>query len=256
MLDLGAAALFAVFCWWFGTGVVFYVDRLPPRTHRLSLALGGGLAAICGWGLYQSAFDATNTGAYVGFTCALVMWGWHELSFLTGFVTGPRKTACSMEVTGFQRFLHATETVIHHELALAATLAGLAALTWTAPNPVGVQTFAVLWAMRVSAKLNVFFGVRNLSVELIPDHLRYLSTYFGRAELNAFLPLSIASASVVLLALAGRVLVHAEAAPVTAVGATLVSALLFLAIVEHVLLALPVQDSWLWRWALKGRPEA
>ncbi len=29
--------------------------------------------------------------------------------------------------------------------------------------------------MRMSAKLNVFLGVRNLSVELLPPHLAYLA---------------------------------------------------------------------------------
>ncbi len=33
----------------------------------------------------------------------------------------------------------------------------------------------MLWAMRQSAKLNLFLGVRNLSDELLPPHLRYLA---------------------------------------------------------------------------------
>jgi putative photosynthetic complex assembly protein 2 len=42
------------------------------------------------------------------------------------------------------------------------------------PNQVGTGTFAVLWVMRISAKLNLFLGVRNLSEELLPPHLAYL----------------------------------------------------------------------------------
>ena len=39
--------------------------------------------------------------------------------------------------------------------------------------------------MRQSAKLNVFLGVRNLNADFLPDHLKYLQTYFVRAPMNA-----------------------------------------------------------------------
>ena len=32
--------------------------------------------------------------------------------------------------------------------------------------------------MRQSAKLNLFLGVRNLGVEFLPQHLRYLQSFF------------------------------------------------------------------------------
>ena len=50
------------------------------------------------------------------------------------------------------------------------------ALTRDGANQVGLWTFVILWAMRQSAKLNVFLGVRNLSEEFLPEHLRYLET--------------------------------------------------------------------------------
>jgi putative photosynthetic complex assembly protein 2 len=39
--------------------------------------------------------------------------------------------------------------------------------------------------------LNVFFGVRNLTEELLPEHLQYLNTYFKREPINLFFPVSI-----------------------------------------------------------------
>ena len=35
----------------------------------------------------------------------------------------------------------------------------------------------VLWWMHQSAKLNVFFGVRNLNEEFLPEHLEFLKSF-------------------------------------------------------------------------------
>ena len=43
----------------------------------------------------------------------------------------------------------------------------MVALTWGGANQVGTWTFLVLWVMRLSAKLNVFLGVPNLT-ERVP----------------------------------------------------------------------------------------
>ena len=46
-------------------------------------------------------------------------------------------------------------------MAILASGLMIVAITWGAPNQIGTQTFAVLWVMRISAKLNVFLSVRD-----------------------------------------------------------------------------------------------
>lgn len=252
MLDLAPAALFAIFAWWFGTGAVLLLDGLPRHTFPFSLWLGAWVAVAALVMAVSVAGDASVFAAYVGFTAALVVWGWHEMAFLMGVVTGPRKTPCPPEAAGWQRFSAATQAILHHEIALAATLAVLVALTWGAPNQVAAETFAVLWVMRLSAKLNVFLGVRNLATEMIPDSLRYLSTYFGPARGHPFLAASIVLSSAALVLLGARAHTALEATEFSHVGTTLTATLLALAVLEHLFLAFPVRDTWLWRWALRS----
>lgn len=250
MMTWAPAALFALFAWWFGTGAILYVDRLPRRTFRWSFWSATVLVTVAIHALIRSAADASTFGAYLAFSSALVVWGWHELTFLMGWVTGPRKEACPPQVSEWQRFRLATEVVIHHELALAATLLLVVVLTWGAPNQVGTWTFAVLWAMRISAKLNIFLGVRNLTEEFIPAHLTYMKSYFRKARYNPLMPISIAGAlGVVTLLLRGGLADDASAH--AAAGAALVATLLGLAALEHLLLMLPIPDAVLWRWAMR-----
>ncbi|WP_163591818.1 DUF3623 family protein, partial [Klebsiella pneumoniae] len=48
-----------------------------------------------------------------------------------------------------------------------------------------------LWLMRLSAKLNVFLGVRNLNEQFLPEHLRYMHSYFRQRSSNALFPVSV-----------------------------------------------------------------
>lgn len=251
MLQYAPAVLFAIFLWWFSTGAILYVDGLPRRTYRWSLTISSILGIVGVIGLVASAWWATPYGAHVAFGSALLVWGWHELTFLTGAVTGPRRTPCPPEARGWRRFRLATSAVIHHEVALAGTLVALVVLTRGAPNTVGVWTFGVLWIMRLSAKLNVFLGVSNLSVEFIPDHLQYMRSYFRRAPMNALMPFSIlgSATAVGLLVLS---VAHALPGSFDAVGTSLVATMLALALLEHVFMILPLPDALLWRWALRS----
>ena len=84
-----------------------------------------------------------------------MIWGWHEMSFLLGFVTGSRREACAGGCRGWRHFWHATQAILHHELAIAATAVVMVALTWGGANQVGLWTFLVLWVMR-SARSSTF----------------------------------------------------------------------------------------------------
>jgi hypothetical protein len=97
-----------------------------------------------------------SRAAYLSFLCGVAVWGWHELAFLTGFVTGPRATPCPPGATGWRRFGYAAETLIFHELAILLTALLLVLLTRDGVNQVGTGAFLLLWLLRLSAKLNLF----------------------------------------------------------------------------------------------------
>jgi hypothetical protein len=54
----------------------------------------------------------------------------------------------------------------------------------------------VLFAARISAKLNLYLGVRKINVEFIPEHLNHLPSHFRTARMNWLFPISITGLSV------------------------------------------------------------
>ncbi len=251
MNDRVIAALFVLATWWLSTAVVLRAVWLARSTFKRSGVVATALAVAGADGLLWSRDVTTPVGAYVAFASAIAIWAWHEVSFLLGIVTGPRRSACPPDARGFRRFVFATSAVIHHEVALAATMLVVVALTWRADNQVGTATFLVLWVMRLSAKFNVFLGVANLTEQFVPEHLRYLRTYFRRARLNPLMPVSLLASGLVVFRLAGDAL-RADSS-FAVVGRTLVATLLALAVLEHVFLAIPLPDAVLWRWATQTR---
>ena len=255
MAEHALPALYAVFVWWFATGLILFLDGLRPETFRWSM--GGAtvlLAAAC-WGLAASAADPSPGGAFLAFTCALVAWGWVELSFLTGWLTGPRKAPLEPGTEGWPRFLAAAGAVLWHELAILAGVALVLALTWGGPNQIGAGTFLVLAAMRLSAKLNVFLGVRNLAESFLPDHLSHLRSFFRRRRANALFPFSVAGSTLACALLFGEASAP-DADAFRAVGFTLLGTLMALAVLEHWFMVLPLPFEALWRWALRSRRAA
>jgi putative photosynthetic complex assembly protein 2 len=248
--SVGLAIAFAAFVWWFSTGAILVLVRMPRAHHRTAMAAAAGLALLCLWGLWATRANTTPAGALAGFTYGIVIWGFLETSFLLGHVTGPRRAPQSDGARGLRRFREAFEVLSHHELAILAVGILLIALTAGAGNQVGTWTFLCLWAMRISAKLNLFFGAPNVSVEFLPAHLSYLGSYFRRDGVSLFFPLSVSLASLAFGAVA-----HAAAVaptPFETIALTLISAMLGLAILEHWFLVLPLPDAALWRWALRS----
>ena len=244
------AVVFAVFMWWFSTGLVLLLDTLPRTTFRWSLLVSSALGVAALLGMPHTAGQTSLAGAYCAFTCALLVWGWHELSFLTGWITGPVRTALPPGLQGWARFKASVLAILWHELAIVAVGACIVAITWGKPNQVGTATFGLLWVMRISAKLNLFLGVRNLSEEFLPQHLAYMGSYFRHRRMNALLPWSVIGGLVALTLL----VMSAQApgtTPAAVVGSTLVATLLVLAVVEHLLLVAPVSATALWRWAMR-----
>ena len=190
-------ALFALFVWWFSTGAIIFLDQLPRATFKYSM-VGATLVLLASfWGIAASAHDTSLVGAYCAFSCGLLAWGWQEISFYMGFVTGPRTAPCPEGCSGWKHFIHAIQTSLWHELAIIAAALVVTTLTWNQPNHVGLWTFMVLWWMHQSAKLNVFLGVRNLNEEFLPDHLAFLRSFLTKKPMNLLFPFSVTISSVI-----------------------------------------------------------
>ncbi len=246
MLPVG----FAIFIWWFATGLVLLLDNLPRTTFRWSVLISSVLAVAALVALSHTASQTSVAAAYCAFTSALLVWAWHELTFLTGWLTGSRKQPLATGAKGWQRFHQAVAAIVWHELGILASGLLILAITWGEPNQVGTGTFLVLWVMRTSAKLNLFLGVRNLSEEFLPPHLVYMGSYFRRRPMNALWPFSIIGG---LAALAWLLNDGMAASGGLQVGGLLVATMLAMAVVEHGLLVLPLPSTALWRWAMRHR---
>nr|WP_221236584.1 putative photosynthetic complex assembly protein PuhE [Novosphingobium taihuense] len=241
--------------WFFATGLIAWADNRERRTFPRSLMLAGiaGVAglAIVAWSMNR----ATLGGVYAAFAGAILIWSWHEITFLTGAITGPRREPCPVDARGLERFFHAVSAVAWHEIALALSAIGLISLSWDAPNQIGAMTFTLLLAMRLSTKIVIFLGVPNMSTEIFPPHLAYLKTYFGPRRMGIDLFLAIAATSGLALWL-GLIALNAPEGSASASGASLLFALAALGALEHLFLALPIRDGALWGWALPTRRPA
>ncbi len=243
----------ALLAWFFATGAILWLDRRPMATWPASLLGATVVSGVAFAAILISAESGSALGAYAGFIATILLWGWHEMSFLMGFVTGPRRSACPEGVSGWRRFRLATATLIHHEIALAATALLLFLVTWGQPNQIAPWTFLLLFAMRLSTKFNIFLGVPNFSHEMLPEHLGYLRSYFRTRRGNPLLPFS-ALTSLSLTALLAWGAMVAAAGSGEQVALQLLFALSLLGVIEHMFLLLPLRDSALWTWMLPAKP--
>jgi putative photosynthetic complex assembly protein 2 len=245
-------AAFVVLAWWLGTGLVFLLERATRGRPTAALAGIVTFAALALAGVARASMDASAAGAYLGFASSIVLWGALELSFLTGLATGPRRRSCPDQCRGWRHFGHAVQALLYHELALAAAFGTVFAISSNHPNQTAAGTFGLLWVMRESAKLNLFLGVRNPAVELLPRQLEHLRCYFGPRRVNPMLPISVAAAVCAEILLLDRALAPA-ASHADRVAGLMLATLLALAILEHLMLILPVRADALWTWATRSK---
>lgn len=251
LTDLGLPFMVVIVLWFVSTGLVAMLN------HRLRQSFGRALiiAGICAIGglslLVLTSQSSAVWATYASFVGGLMIWSWHEISFLTGAVAGSHRDPCPQGAKGWERFSFATMALIHHEIALAMTTGLLLSLAAVTANPTGAYTFALLAIFRLSSKLNIYWGVPNMSDELLPKHLDYLKSYFGPKRLLSILPVTI----VAILGLAIYFAFSAVNATASneAVQGALLGCLCLLAALEHIFLAVPFRDSALWQWALDGR---
>ncbi|MBO3761744.1 putative photosynthetic complex assembly protein PuhE [Ciceribacter sp. L1K22] len=250
-----AVVLVAISVWWLSTGLVLALVNRSGTTGRYFAMMS--MMTVVGLGgfalMVHGSGEQTPLGSYAGFFGALLVWAWHEAAFLTGLVTG-RRRECPPGVSGVARFKAAWDAVRDHEIAILLT----ALLLWTvladAPNQFGLASFGLLWGMRISAKLVIFLGAPHAVSDLMPKGIVHLKSYFKTDRLTPLFPLFLAVAGSLFVML----VVGASRATQghSIVGHTLLATFMALAIVEHLVLVLPVSDTALWRWAMARQDRA
>ena len=184
--------MFTLLLWWGATGLILFLASRQHLVSRSMLLASVLCVAACG-GIVVTAAHATVASAYLSFSCGLLVWGWIEMSYLTGLITGPpwAQVPAPEHCSDSRRFLLGIQTSLYHELLVVAVGGVLWLLTADGVNAVGALTYTVLWVMRWSAKLNLFLGVPNLNAEFFPPHLRFLETYIKRRSMNLLFPIPV-----------------------------------------------------------------
>lgn len=267
MSDLAASLTpigVALALWWGGTGLILRAAAEAEKRPAPVMALASLIAIGAVGVIWLTADLATPGAAYAAFAAAILIWGWHELAFLTGLITGPRRAPCPEDCSGWVRFWCAAATLAHHEIALLATVTALYAVTLDAANALSFQTFAILWLMRLSAKLNLFLGIPTKADALLPKRLSYLASYFRERRMNPVFPISVTGGALGVgyiaahgaslgastgVALGGAVEMSSSGA-FDLIAAALLATLLALAVLEHWFMIANVGDAALWRWML------
>jgi len=252
------AALIALFIWWFSTGIIMLAvrraDRRGGAAHGMLVLAGVPLLALGVAGIITSQAGDSFYGIYAGFLGALAVWGWIELAFLAGIITGPERRQCPPGLSGSARFYRAWNTLAHHEMLLTLGLLALVILSSGAENQIALWTYLVLYVARIAAKLNLFFGVPRINTEFIPARLDHLKSYFRRGPVTAAFPLAITFLSFALACFIERMM--SAATPLEQTQFTLLAALSALALLEHWLMVVPLPDAKLWRWMLPAAKPA
>ncbi|MDZ7824308.1 MAG: putative photosynthetic complex assembly protein PuhE [Ahrensia sp.] len=248
------AILAAIMSWWFATGAIILVARWGQKHELVSMTLMSFVGAAGLFGLYQSASDNSVMGVYHAFASALAVWAWHEAAFLLGVVTGPRKIALSEGASGLTRFKQAYETIRDHEFSLFVTLFILVLVLTGSQNHMGLLTFALMWIMRLSTKLNVFLGAPNAVSEILPKRLSYLTSYFCTNRISPFFWYSMTFTAALFFGLVGAAMNATQDSAL--VGLVLLGSFAALAVIEHLFLVLPIRDADLWAWFLPTKKTA
>ncbi|MEM7752200.1 MAG: putative photosynthetic complex assembly protein PuhE [Pseudomonadota bacterium] len=246
------ALLAAVLLWWFSTGAILVAVRLAERGGKraglLATIIGLPLLLGGGWAFLDTLDDTSLLGVYGAFLGTLALWGWVELSFLTGTLTGPHEEPCPPNRPGWERFIRAWSTIAYHEIVLTLMFAFVVLTSLGAENMVGTYTYLILYFARISAKLNLFLGVARVNIEFLPRHLNHLGSHFKIARMNWLFPFSVTLLTFALACWTERVI--AAETVTEQVGFALLAGLTALALLEHWLLILPLPDAKLWRWML------
>jgi len=256
-MEVWGASLIALFTWWFATGLILLVIRRADRTggnaYNKAVFFSVPVLALGVAGVILSTPDTSLSGLYKGFFGALAIWGWIELSFLSGVITGPNRGTAPENAARSDRFWKSWDALAHHEILLLSGLVFVVFATTGAENTIAVWTYAILFFARISAKLNLFLGVPRINFEFLPLPLQHLKSYMVKGPITAFFPFSVTVLSFATLWFGERL--FAAETMVDATGFALLTSLCALALLEHWFMVVPLPDAKLWRWMLPAQKQ-
>lgn len=242
-MSLLTPILVVIAVWWIGTGLVLFLQQSIVRV-KAPLAISLVVVSLVSLaGLFIGGSGTEPWQSYLGFVSAICLWGSIELSYYSGLISGVHKRNCPDDCDTGKRFRLALGASIWHEVSVLFAGGVVMTLLLQAQNPAGLYSFLVLWLMRWSAKLNLFFGVPNFNTDWFPKRLAYAHSYIRRSPVTLFFPVSVILASLVAMHLISTALAMPDQQALTHI---LPGVLLLLAILEHLFMALPIADSELW----------
>ena len=241
------ALVVSVLLWWLMTGLALMSVHQSAVVKKMIFAVSSVLTLIALLGVETNAAVQTSFATLAGFAMALLIWAWLELSYLMGYITGPVKRPAVAAMGAPKRFAKALGTTIYHELLVVGVVGAVCVLGAGQPNPTIQNTLAVLWLMRWSTKLSLFFGVKHFNSEWLPENMRYITSYLSAGQNSWFSVFStiLAAFCTYILFFWGQMATD----PAAALSLFLIAWLAGLAVLEHVFLMMPMGESALWRWA-------
>ncbi len=249
MSEILIPVVFVIVAWWASTGAVLWLARGLDKQMNFRLI---GMTVLCALGFAGVMVASAESGlwtVYLAFISAIAIWAWVEFTLLSGMITGNRAEACPEDISEWKRFRLAFHTIAHHEYALVMMLTSLAFLDTNIGSGMAIKTFALLWVLRLGAKLTMFSGAPELSTNMMPERLTYMTTYFRHDRISAAFWLSLGFCGV-FFAAGLYALLNVNYEVTIQAQVIMLTTLVGLAIVEHLFMVLPVPDSKLWSWAM------
>ena len=124
MGSFAAPVLYALFVWWFSTGLILFLDGLPRRTFPRTMGVATALLAAGLATLFAVRDDGSAFGAYAGFTAALNL----------NPTTGPM---VSLPLATFEFVKSPEPTMIARGFGTAAVLMGLVLILFIIARIIG-----------------------------------------------------------------------------------------------------------------------
>lgn len=256
------AVFYALFLWWFVTGLIVVVYGRSRRVTNLYFVCATVVMLLAVGGVILTRQQPQQAGVYLALTCGILIWAWQVTAYYLGYVTGPHSekelreafSAINGDQVGlFFRFRHALQASLFHELLIIGFIVLLVGITWNAANRWGLWIFLALWVMHSLAKLNVFLGVRNFRVEFLPAHLHYLDSILSKRANNPLLPFTVVIGLVISLVFFYQGIMPG-AIPAQTTGFVVTGTMIALGVIEHLLLVLPI-PAILWGWGIRLLPQ-
>ncbi|MEJ2541569.1 MAG: putative photosynthetic complex assembly protein PuhE [Gemmatimonadota bacterium] len=249
----GLGITLTLLAWWVGTGAVFVAARGGAVRRRWSFGLATAMGAVALAALPTLAGRTDLGGILLALLAGFTLWAWVELSFYTGYVTGPSRALPPAGATLGVRFRHALAACLWHELTIPALGMVIWALAGSGEHLWSLWIYLTFWVLHEVARINVLVGVPHPFAELLPDHLDHLKPYLEPRRPGWLLPATLAAHVLAL-----TVLVSASMGAVgtpALLGWAAVSALVALGWIEHLVLLLPIPLERLWRSLGMGKPQ-